>query len=101
MAVEAIRATGLHPRVAGKAGGSEEAPTRKGLLRAGAAAAVVGQVMLLASSAFHPAGEHPADHAKVFAEYAQDGSWITTHLVQWIGGVLITWKRPSTVLWSV
>jgi hypothetical protein len=47
------------------------------------------QVLLLASSAFHPAGEHPADHAKVFAEYAQDGSWITTHLVQWAGGVLM------------
>lgn len=67
----------------------EEREAGARFLRLGAGAALVGQVALLVSSAVHPAREHPADHARVFAEYAQDASWTTVHLIQWVGGVLM------------
>jgi hypothetical protein len=59
------------------------------LLKVGSVAAIVGQILLLVSSAFHPSQEHPADHPAVFREYAESSSWITVHLVQWVGGVLM------------
>lgn len=81
-----VRRTGGGPaRLA--AGEGRESGSR--FLRLGGLAAIAGQILLLVSSGLHPAGEHPANHPKVFAEYAADASWTTVHLIQWLGGVLM------------
>jgi len=41
------------------------------LLRMGAVAFILGVVIFLISSMFHPSREDPTDHPRVFAEYEQ------------------------------
>jgi len=48
---------------------------------------VGGWLVAIISTLFHPAGSED-DHAAVFAEYAESGSWVAVHLVQF-AGVLI------------
>lgn len=81
-----VKLTEKAPKVTGL--GHQESFDPRGM-RFGAVGAIGGQVLLALASAFHPSGEHPADHAAVFSEYAQSTSWTTVHLVQWAGGVLM------------
>jgi len=59
------------------------------LFRKGTVAFVLGIVIFLISSRFHPSGEDPTDYLRVFAEYAQSKIWITVHIGQFAGGMLV------------
>ncbi len=50
------------------------------MLRIGAVAFVVGLVMAVVFELLHPSREDPNNNPLVFAEYAQDGDWVTVHL---------------------
>jgi hypothetical protein len=58
------------------------------LFRKGTVAFVLGIVIFLISSMFHPS-EDPTDYLRVFAEYAQSKIWITVHIGQFAGGMLV------------
>lgn len=57
--------------------------------RVGAACALVGSVLLLVGTALHPLGADPNEAAAAFTEYAADRLWITSHLTQLAGVVLM------------
>jgi hypothetical protein len=59
------------------------------LFRMGTVAFVLGIVIFLVSSMFHPSREDPTDHLRVFAEYAQSNIWIAVHIGQFAGGMLV------------
>ena len=59
--------------------------TAQHLARLGAAAAFVGAVLLLVSTALHPLGSDPGDPPAAFAEYAADARYVWTHLGQFAG----------------
>ena len=63
---------------------------RRPLFRMGTVTFVLGIVIFLVSSLFHPSGEEdPTDHLRVFAEYAQSKLWVTVHIGQFAGGMLV------------
>ncbi len=59
------------------------------MLRIGAVSFVVGLVMAVLFEVLHPSREDPNNNRLVFAEYAQDGDWITVHLGQLAGALLL------------
>jgi hypothetical protein len=59
------------------------------LLRIGTVSLSVGLVMAVVFEALHPSREDPNNNARVFAEYAQSGDWITVHLGQLVGALLL------------
>ena len=59
--------------------------TAQHLARLGAAAAVVGAVLLMVSTALHPLDSDPGDPPAAFAEYAADARYVWTHLGQFAG----------------
>src|ERR1700741_4953018 len=64
-------------------------PSEDYLSRLGGVAAIVGVIVLVAATMFHPMNAHPSDTEAAFAEYALDRYWVATHLGQLVGAVLI------------
>jgi hypothetical protein len=59
------------------------------LLRIGATAGVLGVILQIATDQLHPAHAHPNDSAAAFAEYARSGIWVSVHIGQFLGTLLI------------
>jgi hypothetical protein len=59
------------------------------LARIGAVAAVVGAVTLFAATFLHPMEADPNDAVAAFTEYAADPLWVTSHLGQFLGVLLL------------
>lgn len=59
------------------------------MLRIGTASLALGLVIAVVFEALHPARENPNDDPQVFAEYARSGDWITIHLGQLAGALLL------------
>jgi hypothetical protein len=55
----------------------------------GTVAFILGIVIFLVSTIFHPSREDPTNHLRVFAEYAQSNIWIAAHIGQLAGGLLV------------
>jgi hypothetical protein len=60
------------------------------LLRLGAVLAVVGLLLQVPLSFWHPHQADPNDSAGAFAEYAQSNNWVLVHIGQFTGALLIT-----------
>ena len=59
--------------------------TNRSLARFGAAAALLGAVVLFVSTLLHPLGSDPNDAPAAFAEYAADPFYVWSHLGQFAG----------------
>ena len=59
------------------------------LFRIGSIAFVAGMVIAIVSTTIHPSTEDPSNHHIVFAEYANDDSWIAVHIGQFAGGIMV------------
>ncbi|HEX5978944.1 MAG TPA: hypothetical protein VFY68_16800 [Nitrososphaeraceae archaeon] len=59
------------------------------LLRIGSIAFLVGVIIVIVSTTIHPSTEDPSNHPIVFAEYANDDSWIAVHIGQFAGGIMV------------
>lgn len=59
------------------------------MLRIGTASLALGLAIAVIFEALHPARENPNDDPQVFAEYARSGDWITIHLGQLAGALLL------------
>jgi hypothetical protein len=55
------------------------------MARLGAVAAVVGALVLFASTMLHPSDANPGNAPVAFAEYATDTLWVWSHLGQFAG----------------
>jgi len=58
-------------------------------LRGASVAAIGGALLLFGGTILHPSGANPNDAVAAFSEYADDQLWITSHLTQLLGVVLI------------
>jgi hypothetical protein len=63
-------------------------PLASGALSLAAAAAVIGPLVYVAVTLFHPPGVEANNHPVVFREYAMSQTWIAIHLVQLAGLVV-------------
>ncbi len=63
--------------------------TDHSLIRIGAVAKITGALLLLVAMLMHPMRADPNDAAAAFQEYAGEELWVTTHLGQFFGGVLM------------
>ena len=61
----------------------------RAMLRIGAVSFVAGLAMAIVFEILHPSREDPNNNPLVFAEYAQDSNWITVHLGQLAGALLL------------
>ncbi len=59
------------------------------LLRLGSIAFLSGMIITVVSTAIHPSTEDPSNHSLVFAEYANDDSWIAVHIGQFAGVIMV------------
>lgn len=59
------------------------------LTRVGALAAFCGAPMLLIATLLHPLEADPGEPRAAFQEYAADSLWVTSHLGQFVGMVLL------------
>jgi hypothetical protein len=57
--------------------------------RVSAACAFIGCVLLGLGTSMHPMHADPNDAAAAFAEYAADGNWVASHLLQFAGAALL------------
>ena len=55
------------------------------IARLGAAAALLGTLLLAVGTILHPMQADPADATAAFAEYAEDSLWVASHLAQFLG----------------
>ena len=62
---------------------------KRPLLRIGSIAFLAGVIIVVVSTAIHPSKEDPANHIRVFAEYANSDSWIAVHIGQLAGGIMV------------
>ena len=62
---------------------------KRPLLRIGSIAFLAGVIIVVVSTAIHPSMEDPANHLRVFAEYANSDSWIAVHIGQLAGGIMV------------
>jgi hypothetical protein len=62
---------------------------KRPLLRIGSIAFLAGVIIVVVSTAIHPSKEDPANHLRVFAEYANSDSWIAVHIGQLAGGIMV------------
>jgi hypothetical protein len=46
-------------------------------------------IIAIVSTTIHPSTEDPSNHPIVFAEYANDDSWIAVHIGQFAGGIMV------------
>ena len=58
---------------------------RQHLARIGSVSAIGGAATLLVGTLLHPMDADPMNPAEAFAEYAGDGMWVASHLVQFLG----------------
>lgn len=59
------------------------------LLRIGSIVFIAGAIIAVVSTLFHPSTEDPNNHLLVFAAYASDDSWITVHIGQFVGVIMV------------
>jgi hypothetical protein len=59
------------------------------LFRIGSIAFVAGMIIAIVYTTIHPSTEDPSNHPIVFAEYADDDSWIAVHIGQFAGGIMV------------
>ncbi|HJY10413.1 MAG TPA: hypothetical protein VJ250_05640 [Nitrososphaeraceae archaeon] len=59
------------------------------LLRIGSIAFLAGVIIVIVSTTIHSSTEDPSNHPIVFAEYANDDSWIAVHIGQFAGGIMV------------
>ena len=59
------------------------------MLRIGTASLLLGLAVAVVFEELHPSREDPNDNARVFAEYARSGAWVTIHLGQLAGALLL------------
>ncbi|MGH2749790.1 MAG: hypothetical protein ACRDK3_02770 [Actinomycetota bacterium] len=64
---------------------SGQAATSGHLARLGAVAAVVGALVLFASTMLHPSNADPGHAPAAFSEYATDTLWVWSHIGQFAG----------------
>jgi hypothetical protein len=76
------------PRIARVADSGPDRDDRS-LLRIGAIAGALGVVLQLVTDQLHPAHAHPNDSAAAFAEYARSDIWVSVHIGQFLGTLLI------------
>ena len=62
---------------------------KRPLFRIGSIAFLAGVIIVVVSTAIHPSKEDPANHLRVFAEYANSDSWIAVHIGQLAGGIMV------------
>ena len=55
----------------------------------GSVSAIVGALVLMTGTMFHPLGADPWDHLAAFTEYAADDGWVASHLIQFVGVALM------------
>jgi hypothetical protein len=55
----------------------------------GAMCAITGSLMVFLGTFLHPMRADPSNAVAAFAEYAADGLWVTSHLIQLLGIILI------------
>ncbi len=51
--------------------------------------AILGALVLIIGTMFHPFGADPGDHLAAFTEYAADDGWVVSHLCQFVGVALM------------
>src|ERR687895_1289929 len=56
----------------------------RSLLRLSVTLVVIGEVLFVLVTLFHPGREDPNNHPAVFAEYASSANWTTVHFVQFV-----------------
>lgn len=61
----------------------------RSLFRMGTVAFILGIVIFLVSTIFHPSRKDPTNHLRVFAEYVQSNIWIAAYIGQLAGGLLV------------
>ncbi len=61
----------------------------RGLVQTGAASGIVGAAVLLVATLLHPLQADPGDSVAAFQEYAADAHWVTIHLGQFFGVLLM------------
>ena len=66
-----------------------QSQSQRPLLRIGSIAFLAGVIIVIVSTTIHPSTEDPSNHPIVFAEYANDDSWITVHIGQFAGGIMV------------
>jgi hypothetical protein len=59
------------------------------LLRIGSIAFILGAIIVVVSTLFHPSSEDPANRLLVFADYANDDSWVAVHIGQFVGVIMV------------
>ena len=59
------------------------------LLRIGSIAFIAGAIIAVVSTLFHPSTEDPNNHLLVFAVYASNDSWVTVHIGQFVGVIMV------------
>ena len=59
------------------------------LLRIGSITFLIGLAIFIISSAFHTSREDPTNHLRVFVEYANSPPWISAHIGQFVGEIII------------
>ena len=57
--------------------------------KSGALSGILGAIILFVSTLLHPMEADPNDPAAAFAEYAADQYWVSSHLGQFAGVLLI------------
>jgi len=59
------------------------------MLRIGSIAFLAGVVIVIVSTLLHPSIQDPSNQPLVFIEYANSDSWISVHVEQFIGGIVV------------
>lgn len=59
------------------------------LLRIGSIAFIAGAIIVVVSTLFHPSTQDPNSHQLVFTVYASNDSWITVHIGQLVGVIMV------------
>jgi hypothetical protein len=72
-------------RAVGPAPGGDD----RSLLRLGAVAGALGVLLQVVTDQLHPAHAHPNDSAAAFAEYAHSDIWVSVHIGQFLGTLLL------------
>ena len=59
------------------------------LLKIGSITFLVGAAIMIISTMLHPSKEDPFNHPLVLAEYTKSNIWVTIHLGQFAGGIIV------------
>ena len=69
----------------------------RSLLRLGAGFGLLGFVVQVVMDRLHPHRVAPNDSANVFREYAGSDIWTAVHIGQFVGLVILMWRRSGRV----